>query len=220
MVPGDNFLEAMLGDSDLGSVKVGHAQPPPDEKATGLNRYLYSRGRYASTSVGEILPGKYFTSNNFFISRENFQKLGGFDTNFTGWGGEDIDFGLRLESANIAIKNAADAITCHYHQRTIKSLVDDYADFGRNSFDYLISKHPDFLCQIPGNALGLTRSANPLDLFYELISVFTINSGSLGMAKAIVQSLPNFDWPDFIYDYILWGNLALGYKQRVNRGGK
>jgi glycosyltransferase involved in cell wall biosynthesis len=220
MVPGDNFLEAMIGDGDLDSVKVGHAKPAPDEKATGLNRYLYSRGRYASTATGEMLPGKYFTSNNFFISRENFQKLDGFDTNFTGWGGEDIDFGLRLENANIAIKNAADAITYHYHKRSIKSLVDDYADFGRNSFDYLISKHPEFLRQIPGNVLGLAKSSNPLDLFYKLISIFAINSGSLGLAKAIIQSLPNFNWPDFIYDYILWGNLSLGYKRRVNRGGK
>jgi glycosyltransferase involved in cell wall biosynthesis len=215
MVPDDNYIEAMLGDGDLEPVKVGHAQPPPDEKKTGLNRYLYTRGRYAASTVGQALPGKYFTSNNFFISRENFQKLGGFDTNFSGWGGEDIDFGLRLEGFGIPVKNAANAITYHYHQRTIQSLADNYYEFGKSTFNYLINKHPDFLKQIPGELLGLTSATGPAGLFYKLVSLFTVNDPALKMAKAIAQAKPNGNWPDFFYDYILWGNLALGYRKRA-----
>ena len=148
MVPDDKYIEAMLGDNNTDIVKLGMPRPPPDEKPDRLIKYLYSRGRYSSNYTDKVLPGRFFTSNSFYISRSNFGKLNGFDTNFQGWGGEDIDFGFRLESHGIPITNAPEAVTFHYHKRTIKSLVKDHYSFGQSSFDYLIKKHPAFIKQI------------------------------------------------------------------------
>jgi GT2 family glycosyltransferase len=207
----------MLSDSNTDYVKVGHAKPPPEEKLSNLDKYLYSRGRYAIMERDDPLPGRYFTSNNFFISRDNMEKLEGFDTAFTGWGGEDIDFGLRLEKAGIKIKNAADAITYHYHKRTIRSLVDDYIDFGKNSFEYLINKHPEFLEQIPANILGISRPRNVRDFLLKALSPITVNAGSMKLAEAVAKSLQGMGCPDFLYDYLFWGSMALGYKKRARQ---
>ncbi len=217
MVPAEGFIQAMLGDGNTAFVKLGRARVPPDERPKRLERYLYSRGHYSSESKDKFSPGRFFTSNCFFISRDNFIKVGGFDPVFKGWGGEDIDFGLRLEALNVPIKNVHDAVAYHYHKRTIKSLAGDYYDFGKNSFEYLIKKHPVFLRQARTHLLGLTDGSLKISPANRLFAFFTVNRFALKLAENVVSRLDNFAWPDLIYDYLLWGNLALGYGQRQGR---
>ncbi|MCP4583343.1 MAG: glycosyltransferase [candidate division Zixibacteria bacterium] len=214
MVPVDGYITAMLADIKSDTVKLGSAQAPPDEKQGRLERYLYSRGRYDHMGEDVSLPGRLFTSNNFLISRENFKKVGGFDIEFKGWGGEDIDFGLKLEDLGVKLKNVPEAITYHYHERAIKTLADDFYNFGEKSFAYLIKKHPRFLDQIPGHLLGISGGFFPARLIFKLVSWFTINSAALKFAEKLVDSAPDYNWPDFVFDYIFWGNLGLGYKKR------
>jgi len=214
MVPVDNYLKAMLSDIKSDTVKLGNAQAPPDQKSGRLDRYLYSRGRYYKMGEDTSLPGRLFTSNNFYIDREIFKKIGGFDARFKGWGGEDIDFGLKLEDLGVKLVNVPDAITYHYHERTVRNLADDFYNFGENSFEYLIKKHPRFLNQIPGHLLGIAGGMSPVKFLFKLVSLFTINSAALKFTEKLVTSAPGFDWPDFVFDYILWGNLGLGYKKR------
>jgi len=215
MVPAEGYLEAILKDDDHHNVRAGFVEPPPDEKMSRLERYLYSRGRYANSGEKQIIPCRYFTSNNFYISRGNFEKIGGFDEAFKGWGGEDIDFGLNLEKNGIKIVNIPKAITYHYHKRTVDSLVGDFRDFGANSFDYLIKKHPDFLNQIPGHLLGLTGQHSPGKRVLKAVSFLTINSPALNLTAKAVSKFENINWPDYIFDYIFWGNLAYAHKKRV-----
>lgn len=42
-----------------------------------------------------------FISYSFFITRNNFLRVGGFDTRFSGWGEEDVEFGCRLSEQGI-----------------------------------------------------------------------------------------------------------------------
>lgn len=213
MVPDENFVDAMLKHERLDSVLLGDVKSPPGEELSHLDKYLYSRGRYAQTGGDIILPGRFFTSNNFTISRDNFNKVGGFDKAFEGWGGEDIDFGMRLEKMSIPIKNNAEAITYHHHKRTIKSLVDDFYSFGEQSFAYLINKHPEFLHQIPSHVLGLSPASGLSGLFYRMVERSMVNASALKIAEKTLSSFSKRKWPDYIYDYIFWGNLALGYKR-------
>jgi glycosyltransferase involved in cell wall biosynthesis len=215
MVPADGYLDAILGNTDNLSVRVGIAKPPPDTKADRLEKYLYSRGRYAYTGESQTIPSRYFTSNNFCIGRENFEKIGGFDEAFKGWGGEDIDFGLSLEANGISVKNVPKAVTFHYHKRSLESLIEDFRDFGANSFDHLITRHPDFIKQIPGHMLGLPGYYSPAQRILKAFSFITINGQVLRLAAKTVTRFKNFNWPDYIFDYILWGNLACAYKKRV-----
>jgi glycosyltransferase involved in cell wall biosynthesis len=218
MVPDEKYVDSMLGGADNETVRLGVPKPPPDMKQTGLEKYLYSRGRYSSNFRDTILPGRYFTSNSFYISRENFAKSGGFDTNFKGWGGEDIDFGLRLDALGIPIKNIPQAVTYHHHKRTLNSLVADFYDFGRDSFAYLIQKHPRFFEQLPSQWLGLSSDSEKVNIFKRLISGLTINRFSLKAAEKLISRWSDSALPDFLFDYVLWGNLALGYKERGKPG--
>jgi len=213
MVPDENFIANMIEEDDSDYVKLGKVLPPPEEELTGIEQYLYTRGRYTYNENGVAVPGRYFTSNNFCISRELYQKVGGLDTKFTGWGGEDLDFGLRLERAGIPIKNCVNAITYHYHKRTLQDMISDFREFGNLSFPYLIEKHPEFLDQIPANKLGIPDSKGRIKPLDKLISSFTVNGAMHGLAYRFASSAPNRRWPDFIYDYLLWGSLAMGYKQ-------
>ena len=104
-------------------------------------------------------------------------------------------------------------ITYHYHKRTVKSLVDDFYSFGEKSFAHLINKHPEFLKQIPGQLLGFPQAGGVSGLFYKMVGKLTINGSALKTAETILSRFEKRSWPDYLYDYILWGNLALGYKR-------
>ncbi|OQX92543.1 MAG: hypothetical protein B6D58_02340 [candidate division Zixibacteria bacterium 4484_95] len=209
MVPTEGYIEAMLTATSTDIVKLGNVKHPPAEQTGRLEKYLYSRGRFGSRYKNTPLPGRLFTSNNFFISKRNFTRVGGFDPNFKSWGGEDIDFGLRLEDLEIPIRIEPAALTYHYHKRTVESLMKDFYSFGKNSFEYLIKKHPAFLEQLPAHFLGLKNA----HLIYKLISKLTVNKTALGIVSKTVSSFEKFNWPDFIFDYLFWGNLVLGYRK-------
>jgi len=214
MVPDDHYIEAMLGNLEPNIVKLGVPRHPKNMEFGRFEKYQYTRGRYSAEFKDRFLPSRLFTSNSFYISRENYQKMNGFDDKFQGWGGEDIDFGLRLEKLDIKIENVPKAVTYHHHVRTLKSLAANYYDFGYNSFEYLIKKQPDFLKQIPVHLLGFSGGATKINPLHRLISILTINRLALKIVEKIVSSKINSNWPDYLFDYIIWGNLALGYKNR------
>lgn len=213
MVPDNNFIFNMVKENDSDYVKLGRVLPSPKEKLTGIEEYLYSRGRYVFDEDGIDIPGRFFTSNNFCIDRDMYKQIGGFDTKFTGWGGEDIDFGLRLEKAGIPIKNCVKAITHHYHKRTLKDMIADFHEFGKLTFAYLIDKHPEFLDQIPSDKLGIPNIRKGTKPVNSLISVLMVNRVVHSLVYKFVSSMSNRRWPDSIYDYLLWGSLVLGYKK-------
>jgi len=55
-----------------------------------------------------------FRSTNFFMAREDYLRVNGFDENFRGWGCEDDDFGRRLRTAGVQMISVLSR-TCVYH---------------------------------------------------------------------------------------------------------
>ncbi len=214
MVPANGYIEAMLADNESDVVKVGGIRLPPNEKLGPLENYFYSRGRYVDSTTANFLPGRLLASANFMISRENFSRAGGFDPDFKGWGGEDIDFGLRLEKMGVPIKSKPEALTYHHHKKTVRSLAEDFYNFGNNTFELLIKKHPDFLNQIPSHLLGMSDKFSMSNIMYKFIASLTINRPALKLAEYLVSAYHNFPWPDIVFDFVTWGNLGLGYKKR------
>ena len=214
MVPANGYIEAMLADSESDTVKVGGIRLPPNEKPSPLERYFYSRGRYVNSSSDNLLPGRLLASANFMIRRDTFDKVGGFDTGFNRWGGEDIDLGLRLEKMGIPVIGKPDALTYHHHKKTIRSLAEDFYNFGNNTFELLIKKHPDFLNQFPAHLLGMSDKFSISNMVYKFVALLTINKPALKLAENIVAAFDNYSWPDIIFDFVTWGNLGLGYKKR------
>ena len=97
---------------------------------------------------------QFFTSNNFALSAEAFQQIGGFDTTFSLAAGEDREFCDRwLHSGNTAIY-APEVIVYHSHALTLSKFWKQQFNYGRGAFLFqqMISKrgtngklqHPSF----------------------------------------------------------------------------
>ena len=212
MIPGPGLMKthmAMWG-SCPDDVILGAIQDPPEFKPDRLRRYLHSRGRLSA--AGEtLIPGRYLTSNNFSISRETFEKLGGFDESFKGWGGEDTDFGLRLEKRGAVIRYNPAAICYHYHLRTLDDIITEYEKYGRTGYRQLITKHPDAVIFPMGWLLGLPDS-KPGTLKKGIGTCLSpIRSVSaINMGKSLSR-LGSFS--DMYFDWLFYSSLAQGYKE-------
>ena len=60
-----------------------------------------------------VHPYELFWSLCFGIRKETFDKIGGFDTDYLGYGGEDTDFSFRLRSQNVPLYKIS---ALAYHQ--------------------------------------------------------------------------------------------------------
>jgi len=214
MIPSSEFINAYAKADIENTVSIGGIKLHPDIKRNHFEDYLYQRGLYRAKPEGEELPGRLFASGNFMISRKLFERYNGFDTAFAGWGGEDLDFGLRLEKNKVRIISVPKALTQHRHKKTLISMADDYYRFGQNSFKVLIEKHPEITSMIPLHQVGIVNRSTGSNPISRLISGLLVNSVMLGMIKKIVTKFKNIKWSDRIYSYIIWGSLGLGYKQR------
>lgn len=214
MVPDCGYVESILKDVDDSTVRLGEVKPPPGQSVSGFEKYLYSRGRHQKRAPTPEIPGRMFTSNNFAITRSLFSKLGGFDTNFRNWGGEDIDFGLRLVASGARIIYDGSAVTFHHHRRELGEVCRQFRGFGRNAIDYLMEKHPQFSRDLPVDILEAKKRGMISGTVWRSLLSLSTNPLSLAATVLIVKTLSFLPWPDIIYDYLLWGNAACGYRRR------
>ncbi|MFN8674679.1 MAG: glycosyltransferase [Candidatus Sericytochromatia bacterium] len=64
----------------------------------------------------------FFDTANLSIKKELIVKVGLFDENFTGYGWEDLELGIRLKKIGIKSKKNKKALAYHYHNETFKDL--------------------------------------------------------------------------------------------------
>jgi glycosyltransferase involved in cell wall biosynthesis len=57
----------------------------------------------------------YFMTGNASARREDLERVGRFDEDFTGYGHEDLELGYRLQYAGIPIYYASEAVNYHWH---------------------------------------------------------------------------------------------------------
>lgn len=78
-------------------------------------------------------------AHNFSISADRFTAVGGFDNDFEGCGGEDVELGYRLHCAGATFVLARSAVAVHqYHERSPQRWRDNVANLAR-----LVAKHPE-----------------------------------------------------------------------------
>lgn len=77
-------------------------------------------------------PG-LFWSLAFAIRASRFRSLGGFDEAFTGYGGEDTDFGFRAHAAGLPLLFVGGAVACHQHHESHDPPVAHLSDIVRNA---------------------------------------------------------------------------------------
>jgi glycosyltransferase involved in cell wall biosynthesis len=217
MVPGPELIDAYLqswGDYP-DSVVIGSWVFPEGWQQSRWQKYLASRGRLVMAH-GDKVPGKYFTSGNFAIKRVILERLCGFDTSFGGWGGEDTDFGLKVEHESIPIYYIPEALSYHHHKKTLAETLIEYEKFGAGGFPILAWKYPDkiifekgWLLGLPGPGYTLSRRLTS-GLLYPLRSVLL-----LAVLDILVRIKNGALFSDFLYDWLFYGHLAKGYRHRI-----
>jgi GT2 family glycosyltransferase len=133
--PAPDWLES-LGHrmaEDRGSVIVGgrvinELEDDPYAGATqALVDFLY--GYYNR----DHQRARMLTSNNLCIPTEAFRDIGGFDSSFTGAGGEDRELCLRWANAGYRLVYAPEALVLHAHAMSLPRFFGQHYAYGRGA---------------------------------------------------------------------------------------
>jgi len=216
MMPEPDFIEAHVRARAEypDSVCLGGLRFPTGRAIAPWQKYLFTRGRI-TLGRGERLPGKYFTSDNFSILKETYDKLSGFDLTFEGWGGEDTDFGIRLEQSSIPIINIPEASCFHYVSKGLGDVIKQYADYGQNGYSRLLKKHPGITIFEKGWILGLPDSTAGFSKRLAAFFLFPLRSRlALALLRMIADMKQGAFLSDSLFDWLFYGHLALGYRKR------
>jgi GT2 family glycosyltransferase len=94
----------------------------------------------------------YFMTGNCSVRKDDLDRVGRFDEDFTGYGHEDLELGYRIQHAGIPIEYAAEAVNYHWHPVPFDQQQGRMELAGRSTVRFY-RKHPTFDVQV---RLGMT----------------------------------------------------------------
>ncbi|MBK8199178.1 MAG: glycosyltransferase family 2 protein [Acidobacteria bacterium] len=125
-----------------GGFSVDQANPAPDRRL----HYAQSRkSDCVDAAVRQSDPGRYVFSSNVLVHRAIFDSVA-FDESFSGWGWEDVEWGLRVADAFPVIH--IDNTATHMGLETDARLLEKFGNSGAN-FARLVQRHPDAGARMP-----------------------------------------------------------------------
>ena len=116
--------------------------------AGGLSFNPYN-GSLVDVASGELDTGQFETPREiqacpgfaFFVRREVFERIGGFDEHFNPYGWEDADFSLRAREVGCRIVYAPRAVVFHRGGRAGRGAVESYEYHKARSMLYFVRRH-------------------------------------------------------------------------------
>lgn len=208
MIDGDhtvsqNFLSVHWSAHQRGDCAiVGKSDFAQHDEFTAISDYL-NNGGAVKLGSNQRLPGRYFLTRNCSISKSVVQRVGMFDETFDCWGGEDLDYGVRIEDAGVPIYAEPRALAIHHHFRSIDSLLANLEAYGREGIPILLKNHPGLfrelnLDRVFSNPFDKDRFGGLWRMCHRLLfsrPVFTI-------VRYTVDSLRSHKLPRFLFDYL------------------
>ena len=174
---------------------IGHIDWP---SGGGFLHYAGSRG-VAKLSAGDTPPPWYFVTGNASIMRTDLPPGDPFDESLPGWGGEDLDLGLRLRDHGISFQYVPDARSYHHFNGNLAQHLKRTERYGKDTVPMLIKRHTDAV-----SILKLSLLENPL---YRLL-ISGLFFHTLQKIASLLDFLP---LPSIIYDYLTFAAYARGY---------
>ncbi|MFN3213116.1 MAG: glycosyltransferase family 2 protein [Henriciella sp.] len=173
MLPDDdrfltNYLDAIQTQTEpalvAGGFSLRNVRPTIE---TDLHAAQSSASECLDAKARAEAPGRYvFTSN--ILAHRNILDTIEFDPGFTGWGWEDVDWGLRVV-ANYPVIHIDNTAT-HLGLDPDATLIEKYASSAEN-FARLIARHPDEMASTPLYRLARTLSQFPGRALLETFSL-------------------------------------------------
>jgi peptidoglycan/xylan/chitin deacetylase (PgdA/CDA1 family)/glycosyltransferase involved in cell wall biosynthesis len=129
--------DLVLGDLPL------HSESPKNVLNRRVGAWAQARAKRLGRDGGEIRADDLITGQ-MSISRDAFERMGGFDPSFTRnglFGGEDVDFGHRVKRGGLRIAFNPQAISYQYYDVDPATFLRRASEAGRAAQE-LIAKHP------------------------------------------------------------------------------
>ncbi|RIV40337.1 glycosyltransferase [Micromonospora radicis] len=134
-------------------------------------------------------PWVLFWTLNCSVRADDFQRLGGFDEDFHGWGLEDLELAYRLFNDGVGFRLSRRAWVVHApHARDRDAIL---AESMRN-LRRLLAKHPQPPVEI---VWRLMQRASPLDLeaSYQFLLSWARRARGIDVAAELARELPRLD---------------------------
>jgi glycosyltransferase involved in cell wall biosynthesis len=131
----------------FGGFSVDQAPLAPEH---GLHRALALRADCLSAAVRERTPEKYVFTSNLMVRRDVFESEA-FDEGFSGWGWEDVEWGVRVRR-KYGVRHIDNTAT-HLGLDTPAALAAKYEQSTAN-FARLATRHPDIVSNYPSYRLA------------------------------------------------------------------
>ncbi len=134
----------------VGGFSLKQASTAPEY---ALHRWQAEKSECMSSKLRNTEPGRYVFTSNVLAHADLFEEVP-FDETFSGWGWEDVDWGLRIAKTYLVLH--IDNTATHLGLDTDQDLMKKYGKSGAN-FKKAIEKHPDAL-----KSTSLYKVANKL----------------------------------------------------------
>ncbi len=142
-VPSYVRIHVTLHSKQNRAVGVGALRYPEPLAGRALARYYSSRGG-ARLKPSQRLPGKYFVSCLASFPKLLFDEVGEFNPEFSTYGGEDLELGLRFEKSGAYLEYLPQAVGYHHHLRSLKEAVQALEKYGESGISIVLRSHPEF----------------------------------------------------------------------------
>lgn len=173
-------------------------------------RYLETRGPWKFRDQAQM-PARYFYTCNSCVHHSLLRRAGLFDERLRGWGGEDIDMGLRLGEAGARLVYCREARALHAQERSFAQHCRNLEMLGREGLALLLERHPRLVGLLQVERLLPARlGGRPQPLL--------VAAHSLGMRHLLLafeeSGLP---LPERLYDLTVFLHYAGAYRERLLR---
>jgi glycosyltransferase involved in cell wall biosynthesis len=164
-----------------------------------FRRYIGSRG-VAKLKSGDHVPPWYFVTGNASLERTDLPPDELFDETLTGWGGEDLDLGMRLARSGIGFGVVGNAKAFHHFEGTLAEHLHRTRSYGMTALPVLTKRYPELL-----TVTRLDRLASP-------VIRFMIHSVPFHMAALLANLFDPLPIPDMFFDYLTFAAYARGWR--------
>ena len=211
MIVGTNFLcaHAQRHQTHAEAVFVGNVRFASEIPNTSLTRYIEGRGVHR-VDEDKPIPFNCFVTGNSSVRRSTLLRVGFFDEDLTAYGGEDLELGYRLHLAGIPLYYAPEALSYHYHLRSLEPLCRLMQTYGNKSIPILLNKHPELDAVL---RLDFIRASafSPRRLALQLALLPLIHYPIRWLTRWLVKTYV----PDLFFSYLFWSSRTRGYLQAI-----
>ncbi|MFE9083648.1 glycosyltransferase family 2 protein [Brevundimonas sp. NPDC003935] len=129
----------------------------PDDARFAVHRSMAARSDCTPREQRALQPEKHVFTSNLLVRRDVFETEA-FDTGFSGWGWEDVEWAMRV-SRRFKVEHIDNPAT-HMGLDTVDSLAAKYEQSAPN-FARVVARHPDFVAAYPSYRVARRLQAVP-----------------------------------------------------------